>query len=105
MWQWLAAHFSIWLDWTIFHLPYFYEFLGGVLIFASSAVTETRLPRTRQKCWHWILFGAFSLVFVGCGIIMRHGELKLNAKNGEPLHRIERICNIIGSNLTVRWPV
>jgi hypothetical protein len=71
------------LQWLIIHLhivlAYGYEVLGGILIFYSSAVTETSMPQERKRMAHWILFGAIALIYAGFGIGLRYDEIQQTA--------------------------
>ena len=69
MGHWLVAHLHI-------VLAYGYEVLGGILIFYSSAVTETSMPEDRKRVAHWIMFAAIALVYAAVGIGLRYDELQ-----------------------------
>lgn len=56
-------------------LPYAYEVLGGILIFYSSAVTETQLPDLERRK-HWIIFGSLAAFYILVGIGIRSTELQ-----------------------------
>jgi hypothetical protein len=64
-------------------LGYGYEVLGGVLIFYSSAVTETSLPEDRKRIGHWIMFGLIAVVYIAFGIGLRHAEMQQNEQNNQ----------------------
>jgi hypothetical protein len=78
MWHSTSVLLSHLVGWVIIHTPYFYELLSGILLFISSAITEEVMPKTRQKWWHWIVFGGFSLILAGAGIVVRYGEIQQN---------------------------
>ena len=69
MWHWLIAHLHI--VWA-----YGYEVLGGILIFYSSAVTETSMPEDRKRIAHWIMFAAIAVVYAGFGSGLRYDEVQ-----------------------------
>jgi hypothetical protein len=56
-------------------LAYGYEIFGGILIFFSSAVTETLMPEGQRRRI-WLLFGALALVYVAFGIGIRHDDVR-----------------------------
>jgi hypothetical protein len=72
-WHWLTSHLTL--------LGYGYEVLGGILIFYSSAVTETSMPADRKRWTHWIMFGVIAVVYIVCGIGLRFTEIQRNDKN------------------------
>jgi hypothetical protein len=72
-WHWLTSHLTL--------LGYGYEVLGGILIFYSSAVTETSMPADRKRWTHWIMFGMIAVVYIVFGIGLRFTEVQQNDKN------------------------
>ena len=54
-------------------LAYGYEVIGGILIFISSAVTETQLPAPERRK-HWIVFGIVAVMYIGFGLGLRYME-------------------------------
>jgi hypothetical protein len=64
-------------------MGYGYEVLGGILIFYSSAVTETSMPEDRKRVGHWIMFGALAVVYIAFGIGLRYVEVQHNAESSQ----------------------
>jgi hypothetical protein len=62
---------------------YWYEILGGMLIFYSSAVTETAMPKDRRRLAHWFTFGFLAVVYIAFGIAIRHDEVQQNDRNSQ----------------------
>jgi hypothetical protein len=56
-------------------LAYGYEVIGGILIFISSAVTETQLPAPERRK-HWIVFGIVAVMYIGFGLGLRYMEVR-----------------------------
>lgn len=69
MGHWLGSHLHI-------VLAYGYEVLGGLLIFYSSAVTETSMPEDRKRIGHWVMFAAMALVYAAFGIGLRYDQIQ-----------------------------
>lgn len=67
------------MHWLIVHmhqiLSYGYEVFGGILIFWSSAVTETSRP-SKEKMKHWIIFGVLAIAFIVIGVALRSDEVR-----------------------------
>jgi hypothetical protein len=57
-------------------VAYGYEVLGGILIFYSSAVTESSMPEDRKKVTHWIMFGVLAAVYIAFGVGLRYVEIQ-----------------------------
>jgi flagellar biosynthesis GTPase FlhF len=75
-WHWITSHLL-----TV--LAYGYEVIGGILIFYSSAVTETSMPEDRRRKGHWIMFGVVALVYIAFGIGLRRVELQQNEQTSQ----------------------
>jgi len=68
-WRWMGSHF-------LSLVAYGYEVLGGILIFYSSAVTESSMPEDRKKVTHWIMFGVLAAVYIAFGVGLRYVEIQ-----------------------------
>jgi hypothetical protein len=78
--HWLTVHLH-----TV--LAYGYEVVGGILIFVSSAVTETELPEAKRRK-HWILFGVIALVYIAFGIGIKYDDVQQAKDDREELRTL-----------------
>jgi hypothetical protein len=52
-----------------------YEIVGGLLIFGSSAVSETAVPKDKRRNL-WVVFGIAAIIYIVFGIGIRIGDVK-----------------------------
>jgi hypothetical protein len=67
---------------------YGYEIFGGILIFLSSAVTETLLPEGQRRNL-WLLFGVLALVYAAFGIGIRHDDVRQSEQDRKELQTLK----------------
>jgi len=95
--HWLVSHLHGWL-------AYGYEVLGGILIFVSSAVTETKLPAPERRK-HWILFGTIAVVYIAIGIGIRYDDVQRSGEDREELKAIRKDSHDLVTSFSATFPL